>query len=207
MADETPARPSGTPDDGGHRRSGAGEQSPLQARAAFFKNWNWQSVTDLNRRLCARGGAQYGVNSESGSAAGASWEAGRGVERTLAEALEELRAYHRRAPFLFFKGNTFADIARALAALLFRELPAVSLKELTSAVAHYVAGVLDREAMVEIVEGLSQSASFQAGDRVKTRRGSLRGVVTRVLEDKARRGAGGWWRERAFLSAGKLAAG
>src|SRR5882757_4544268 len=98
MADETPTRSAGTPDDGGHRRSGAGEQSPLQARAAFFKNWDWQSVSDLNRRLCARGGAQHGVNSESGTAAGASWEAGRGVERSLGEALDELRGYHRRAP-------------------------------------------------------------------------------------------------------------
>lgn len=183
MPDETPTRPSGTPDDGGHRRGGAGEQSPLQARAAFFKNWNWQSVTDLNGRLCARGGAQHGVNSESGAAAGASWEAGRGVERSLAEALDELRAYHRRAPFLFFNGNTFADIARGLAALIFRELPALRLKELTSAVAHYVAGVLDREAMVAIIDELCRSAAFGVGDRVKTMRGSLRGVITRVLED------------------------
>jgi hypothetical protein len=94
-----------------------------------------------------------------------------------------LRGYHRRAPFLFFNGNTFADIARGLAALLFRELPAVRLKQLTSAVAHYVAGVLDRQSMVEIVEGLCAAADFQPGDRVKTLRGTLRGVIVRVLED------------------------
>ena len=183
MPDETPPRPAGSPDDGGHRGGGAGEQSPLQARAAFFKNWNWQSVTDLNRGLCTRGGAQHGVNSESGGAAEASWEGGRGVERTLAEALDELRGYHRRAPFLFFNGNTFADIARGLAALIFRELPAVRLKQITSAVAHYVAGVLDRDAMAAIVEELCRSAALGVGDRVKTMRGSMRGVITRVLED------------------------
>ena len=183
MPDETPTRSSGTPDDGGHRGGGAGEQSPLQARAAFFKNWNWQSVTDLNGRLCARGGAQHGVNSESGGAAEASWEAGRGVERSLGEALDELRRYHRRAPFLFFNGNTFADIARGLAALIFRELPVVRLKQVTSAVAHYVAGVLDREAMVAIVDELCRSASLGVGDRVKTMRGSLRGVIVRVRDD------------------------
>ena len=94
-----------------------------------------------------------------------------------------MRAYHRRAPFLSFNGNTFADIARGLAALIFRELPAVRLKQLTSAVAHYVAGVLDREAMAGIVEELCRSAAFGVGDRVKTMRGSLRGVITRVLED------------------------
>src|SRR5258708_28590069 len=154
MHDESPTRSAGAPDDGGHRGGGAGEQSPLQARAAFFKNWHWQSVTDLNRGLCARGGAQHGVNSESGGAAGASWAAGRGVERTLAEALDELRGYHRRAPFLFFNGNTFADIARGLAALIFRELPPLRLKQLTSAVAHYVAGVLPREEMIAMVDAL-----------------------------------------------------
>jgi len=26
----------------GHHGGGGGEQSPLQARAAFFKNWNWR---------------------------------------------------------------------------------------------------------------------------------------------------------------------
>jgi hypothetical protein len=101
----------------------------------------------------------------------------------LEGALDELRAYHRRAPFLFFNGNTFADIARGLAALIFRELPAVRLKEVTSAVAHYVAGVLDREAMAAIVEELCRAADFKPGDRVKTLRGSLHGVVVRVLDD------------------------
>ena len=111
------------------------------------------------------------------------WEAERGIERSLAEALDELRAYHRRAPFLFFNGNTFADIGRGLAALIFRELPPLRLKALTSAVAHYVAGVLDREAMAGIVDELCRSASLGIGDRVKSMRGSLRGVITRVLED------------------------
>ena len=52
-----------------------------------------------------------------------------------------------------------------------------------SAVAHYIAGVLDRESMVEIVEGLCEAAEFKPGDRVKTLRGSTRGVIVRVLAD------------------------
>jgi len=97
--------------------------------------------------------------------------------------LDALRAFHRRAPFFFFNGNTFADIARGLAALIFRELPAVRLKEVTSAVAHYVAGVLDRESMAAIVDGLCRSATLGVGLRVKTLRGSLHGVIVRVLDD------------------------
>ena len=54
---------------------------------------------------------------------------------------------------------------------------------MVSVVAHYIAGVLDREIMVEIVESLCESASFQPGDRVKTLRGSAHGVIRRILDD------------------------
>jgi hypothetical protein len=37
--------------------------------------------------------------------------------------------------------------------------------------------------MVEIVESLSESASFDAGDRVKTLRGSSHGTVLRIESD------------------------
>jgi hypothetical protein len=52
-----------------------------------------------------------------------------------------------------------------------------------SAVAHYIAGVLPWEAMVGIVESLAQTADWKAGDRVKTLRGSLHGVIVKVLDD------------------------
>lgn len=52
-----------------------------------------------------------------------------------------------------------------------------------SAVAHYIAGVLPWEAMVEIVESLSQTTDWIVGDRVKTLRGSLRGTIVSVLKD------------------------
>ena len=43
--------------------------------------------------------------------------------------------------------------------------------------------MLDREAMVKIIEGLCESAELRPGDRVKTLPGSSHGVVKRVLED------------------------
>ena len=49
--------------------------------------------------------------------------------------------------------------------------------------AHCIAGVLDVEVMVEIVESLAKAAEFCPGDRVKTFRGSAHGVVLRILED------------------------
>lgn len=56
-------------------------------------------------------------------------------------------------------------------------------RELASAVAHYIAGVLDRDSMISAVDSLWQSASLSEGDRVQTMRGTTRGIVTRILED------------------------
>ena len=75
-----------------------------------------------------------------------------------------LKGFHRRAPFLFFNGNTFADVARQVSAAIFAEAPTMRRRELISAVAHYVAGVLDREAMMAAVEGLWRSAQLSPGE-------------------------------------------
>ena len=68
-------------------------------------------------------------------------------------------------------------------ATVFSGYPPVRQREIASAVAHYIAGVLDREAMVEIVDTLARSAEFKPGDRVQTLRGSARGVVVRIAPD------------------------
>lgn len=68
-------------------------------------------------------------------------------------------------------------------ASLFTGYPPVRQREIASAVAHYVAGVLDREAMVEIVNTLAQATDFKVGERVKTLRGSARGMVVRTAAD------------------------
>ena len=68
-------------------------------------------------------------------------------------------------------------------AALFAELPTTRRREVMSAVAHYIAGVLDREPMVGIIDGLCASTELQAGDRVQTLRGSTHGVIKQVLAD------------------------
>ena len=65
MSDETEIGSAGANDRPGHSGGSAGEQSPLQARAAFLKNRSWELVVGLNRGACARGGAQHGFNRET----------------------------------------------------------------------------------------------------------------------------------------------
>jgi len=97
--------------------------------------------------------------------------------------LDFLRQFHRAAPFLFFNGNRFATIGREMAFAIFGELPSIRRREISSSIAHYIAGVLDRDSMVEVVESLWRVAQLQPGDRVKTLKGTLHGVIMRVLDD------------------------
>jgi len=183
MSNETPIGSAGASDGQGHPRGSPGQQSPLQTRAAFLKNRSRELVVSLNRGACARGGAQHGFNRETHEACAKDWNEKQAQVLTLFETIEFLRQFHRRAPFLFFNGNTFADVGRQLAAALFAELPTTRRREVMSAIAHYIAGVLDREAMISIVESLCESAELKPGDRIKTLRGSTRGIVLRILPD------------------------
>lgn len=70
-----------------------------------------------------------------------------------------------------------------MALALFSDLAPSRKSEVSSLIAHYIAGVLDRESMTTLVEGLCEAVEFKPGDRVKTMRGSMRGTILRVLED------------------------
>lgn len=161
----------------------SGEQSPLQGRAAFIKNWDWQLVTSLNRGACERGKALHGHNSESFEKVRNQWEEARKNQVTLGETLDFLKQCHRDAPFLFFNGNTFGEIARRILDVIFAEFPVVRRREAASLAAHYVAGVLDRAAIEQGLIALSNLTGFGKGARVKTLRGSSRGTVVRLLPD------------------------
>ncbi|HEU6446816.1 MAG TPA: hypothetical protein VFV23_00065 [Verrucomicrobiae bacterium] len=183
MSDEAANRFAGAPDRSGHPEGSSGEQSPLQTRAAFLKNRSWELVIGFNRGACARGGAQHGFNRETQEATAREWAEKRQQELSLAETLDFLLHCHRRAPFLFFNGNTFADVGRQLATALFADLPATRRREVSSLVAHYIAGVLDRESMVNAVESLCRAMEFKVGDHVKTLRGSASGKILKILGD------------------------
>lgn len=97
--------------------------------------------------------------------------------------MDYLRLCHREAPFLFFNGNTFAEIARTFSDFLFAEFSLGRRRTATSVVAHYVAGVLDQDALAPILEALAATASYVPGDRVCTLRGSMHGTVISVEQD------------------------
>jgi hypothetical protein len=184
MGDESEVGHAGATDAGGCSQRSRRQSASLQSRAKFLENWDWLSVTQINAGLCQRSGAQRGVNSETHAAVKKEWEEKRAAAAlTLLEVLRFLQHCHRNAPFLFFNGNTFAEIGRSFATALFSDLPFQRRKEASSAVAHFVTGVLAEELMIQAIESLSEASDWKPGDRVKTLRGSLRGVVVRLLRD------------------------
>lgn len=183
MADEIPPGPRSEADARNAHEKRASEQSPLQARAKFLQNWDWQLIDSLNQGACQRGRAQYGHNSEAYTPTQTLWEKTRAQELSLQETLDFLRQCHRAAPFLFFNGNTFAEVARRLIDAFLAEFPLVRRREASSLVAHYVAGVLDFESMSNGLESMTEEPDFKIGDRVCTLRNSLRGVVEKILKD------------------------
>ena len=183
MDDETANRSAEEADCGGHSQRSRSEPAPLQSRAKFLQNWDWSSVTQINGGLCERSGAQRGINSETHATVAEEWETRRSRDLSLLEVFDFLRSCHKRAPFLFFNGNTFAEIGRALTNALLRDLPLFRRKEAASAAAHFTTGVLDRDSMIQIFDEMCQAAEFQPGDRVKTLKGSTKAKVLRVLKD------------------------
>jgi len=183
MSDETSLRPGDESNAENGAGGSAGESASLQARAPFLQNWDWQSIVRINERLCRGGRAQHGKNSETHARCEDEWTQGSGKARSLLETLDWLRSFHRKAPFLFFNGNTFAEIARTLTDALFAEFPRSRRREAASLAAHYVAGVIDRDAVAGGIMSLAETANFKPGDRVKTLKGSLHGVVRKILPD------------------------
>jgi len=183
MSDETAPGSVGPTDGKGYPGGGSRQPTPLQSRANFLQNWSWTSVTEINAGLCQRGRAQRGINPETHAAVAEAWEKQRVTEVTLLDTLRFLRSCHRNAPFLFFNGNTFGEIGRALTTALFSDLSFHRRKQAASAVAHFITGVLDEDLMISSIESLAGVADWKPGDRVKTLRGTTCGVILKVLED------------------------
>lgn len=183
MVDEAANRSAEKADSGDAQGERDAEHSPLQTRAAFIQDWDWKFIISLNGAACERGRAQHGLNKETHEKVRSEWEETRTKALTLLATLDFLLHCHRSAPFLFFNGNTFAELARRLVDILFADLSRGRRREADSLAAHYVAGVLDRESMISGISALIDAASFKPGDHVKTLKGSLHGVVCKILDD------------------------
>lgn len=169
----------------GHAPGSKTQPTPLQLRASFLENWNWKFVTDLNCGLCQGNKAQHGFRPENKETFKETWEKFRGKVVTFEETLDFLTAAHKEAPFLFFNGNTFAEIGRTLALIIFSDLPPSRRSIVVSSIAHYIAGVpeMDKMALTDILNSLTAPKTLTPGTKVQTLKKTLKGTIEKVLPD------------------------
>src|ERR1700678_2630372 len=103
MNDETATGSAGTSDGRRHPPGGGGIGSPLQTRAAFIKNWSWQSVIGINQGACERSRAQHGINAETHRACAEGWEKQRDKPLTLLETLDFSQTEPPQRPISLFQ--------------------------------------------------------------------------------------------------------
>ena len=91
---------------------------------------------------------------------------------------------HRAAPFLFFNGNTFGEIARRIVDAVFIEFPLARRREAASLGRTLRCGRAGPQIHGKRTLATGRvGADFKSGDRVKTLKGSMNGKILRVLPD------------------------
>ena len=169
--------------DSGPAPPGSRPGSPLGWIGRHLQDRDWEAVVRCNRLTCERVRALHGPNPESHAEVALAWSLTHAGEQSLADTLDFLWTCQNRDPFLFESAETFAELGRQVVHEVFRELAAPRRKALVLGVADYVAGGLERDVMIEIVEGLWTAAELRPGTRVKTLRGATVGVVLRQFPD------------------------
>ena len=128
------------------------------ATRAWLADFTWELVTAQNAVLCAAKNALHKPTSEGHEETKALWDLRHLQVMRLDEAVDLCRKCHRKAPFCFYNGNTFASIIALVIKKL--ALPADEAYIIRSLAGHIVAGVATDEevrAFREFCERMDQS--------------------------------------------------
>jgi len=107
----------------------------------WLEPFDWEFVTATNLLMCKNKSAHHGPSSDGHESARIFWEAERGTEMTIFQAVEICRKCHKIAPFTNFNGNTFSAISRTMIANAGFEIVDQALAR--SLAGHIVAGVAE----------------------------------------------------------------
>lgn len=115
----------------------------MSATRAWLADFTWEVVTAQNAVLCAAKNALHKPTSDGHAATKELWEQTHRQEMRLDEAVDLCRRCHRKAPFCFYNGNTFASIIALVIKKL--SLPPEQAYIIRSLAGHIVAGVATDE--------------------------------------------------------------
>jgi hypothetical protein len=115
----------------------------MKPSQAWLRTYSWEFITLQNAMLCHAKSALHKPTSDGHAATKELWESRFQTEMRLDEAIDLCRRCHRMAPFCFYKGNTFAAVARDVIQNL--AIPADEAYIARSLAGHIVAGVATEE--------------------------------------------------------------
>lgn len=115
----------------------------MSATRAWLADYTWEVVTAQNAVLCAAKNALHKPTSDGHAETKALWLLQHTQSMRLDEAVDLCRRCHRKAPFCFYNGNTFASIIALVIKRL--ALPADEAFIARSLAGHIVAGVATEE--------------------------------------------------------------
>lgn len=130
----------------------------MSATRAWLADFTWDVVTAQNAVLCAAKNALHKPTSDGHAETKTLWDLRHLQPLRLDEAVDLCRQCHRKAPFCFYNGNTFASIIALVIKKL--SLPAEEAYIIRSLAGHIVAGVATDEevrAFREFCERMDQS--------------------------------------------------
>ena len=117
----------------------------------YLASTSWEDIEKINAALCKAGGYEPGARAEGWEPARALWEKSHNAPLSFMQVADLCLECHRLAPFPYFNGNTFASCARVALASAFDTLDYKHQTFARAALAHYIAGTIDRAELIAII--------------------------------------------------------
>jgi hypothetical protein len=111
----------------------------------------WDSVVTINKALCLAQKVEPTTKPGSCERIRDKWETAVGRRALLLDVLDLCRECNEAMPFMFNNGNTFASIAKTLIEEWLGVMPPVEAQIIRTTVAHYVAGLVSRKELLQIL--------------------------------------------------------
>ena len=125
------------------------------------KKWlqavSWDSVLTVNKALCHAQKLEPLTRVKSLDAARRLWETAMPRSLSLKEMLDVCRECHELSPFTFNNGNTFAALGRTLIEECTKSLPLVEAQIVKTTASHYIAGMIGRRELLQVLKHFEQS--------------------------------------------------
>lgn len=117
----------------------------------WLANVPWQTVLSINQALCQTQKTEHKPG-KGYVKAQQQWLAATQKAMTFPDALQVCRKCFDQSPFVFNNGNTFAAIAKTLVEDFLKSVPPVEAQIVRTTVAHYVAGLVGKSELLNILD-------------------------------------------------------